>query len=666
MKKIYYKFISMLILIFSTTSFMFGFMAINISQGEASKNHQVLASETQISNDDANFTNLIVFATFSDEDEFIDNTYDSTTVRQLIDNTYSNCEYNISDYFYAVSNGKIKMQNVYLFQNNHSLQLSNPRGYYAIKDDDLNPNGYESGQEALRRLDLIDDWTNAVNNAFASGAKPTSIDCKKTYSISDLDKNNDGIIDAITIIYKNTTQNISVSWNSPLWNYQYTTNAVSVEKNGKTLQSSAYVQLTFTYENTQKTLNYIDSNGTRFLSPATAMHETSHIFGLLDLYRSDSSSQIYYMSLLGKPISPVGQFISNKEREAMGWIGQNQIKTLSAEGTYRLNVTSSNIVADDVLAYKLKLQNTNKVLYLEYRNFKGTQNKFDSQKKQLFLSNGDTLKQIYLKSGLICYLANADMKIPTNLNTTGSNWNYLALGGTQSTKSDCAVGENESIYITETLNIEVNTITDTYLEFSIYGDELKNNTHTHELTHVAKVEPTCISEGNIEYYHCSICDKYYLDQNATNEIEKAQTILQKTNHNIVVLPSQEATCTNTGLTEGERCSTCGKIIKQQTIIAKKPHSISDWIIDTQPTTETKGHKHKECVVCHTTIKEAEVDKLPSHETNPDIDDDNNKPDQNANKLDTASIILISIAGIITLGGTFAVIKIIKKKKQRRF
>lgn len=38
------------------------------------------------------------------------------------------------------------------------------------------------------------------------GNKITNYDGTKTYGFDDLDKNNDGKIDAITIIYKNTTQ----------------------------------------------------------------------------------------------------------------------------------------------------------------------------------------------------------------------------------------------------------------------------------------------------------------------------------------------------------------------------------------------------------------------------------------------------------------------------
>ena len=35
------------------------------------------------------FTNLVVFMKFSDEDEFINNTYADTTVRNILDNTYN-------------------------------------------------------------------------------------------------------------------------------------------------------------------------------------------------------------------------------------------------------------------------------------------------------------------------------------------------------------------------------------------------------------------------------------------------------------------------------------------------------------------------------------------------------------------------------------------------
>lgn len=100
------------------------------------------------------------------------------------------------------------MQTLYLFDNNNSLTLSKPRGYYAEKDDQ-NPYGYESGEENSRMYELQTDWANTISNAITNGNKPKDIE-ENQYNFADLDRNRDGKIDLITVIYKNTTQNISV------------------------------------------------------------------------------------------------------------------------------------------------------------------------------------------------------------------------------------------------------------------------------------------------------------------------------------------------------------------------------------------------------------------------------------------------------------------------
>ena len=49
--------------------------------------------------------------------------------------------------------------------------------------------------------------------------------------------------------------------------------------------------------------------------------------------------------------------------------------------------------------------------------------------------------------------------------------------------------------------------------------------HTHELTHVPKVDPTPAKPGNIEYWYCEGCGKYFADADATQEITEADTYL---------------------------------------------------------------------------------------------------------------------------------------------
>lgn len=69
-------------------------------------------------------------------------------------------------------------------------------------------------------------------------------------------------------------------------------------------------------------------------------------------------------------------------------------------------------------------------------------------------------------------------------------------------------------------------------------------------------------------------------------------------HNVVILPRVEATCTKTGLTEGSRCATCGKIIKQQEIIPLRDHNYDEWEIVTKPGYLKDGLKVRKCHDCN--------------------------------------------------------------------
>ena len=103
---------------------------------------------------ESNFTNLIVFARFLDEDEFIDNSYNGESVRKITDNTYNSAYFNVSDYYEITSRGSLKINSVYLFNKGGSVQLSHPRGYYAEYSEE-NPEGYrDNGERAERMYEL--------------------------------------------------------------------------------------------------------------------------------------------------------------------------------------------------------------------------------------------------------------------------------------------------------------------------------------------------------------------------------------------------------------------------------------------------------------------------------------------------------------------------------
>ena len=50
--------------------------------------------------------------------------------------------------------------------------------------------------------------------------------------------------------------------------------------------------------------------------------------------------------------------------------------------------------------------------------------------------------------------------------------------------------------------------------------------HTHTVKHVAATVATAEADGNIEYWYCEECGKYFSDAAATKEISKADTVVK--------------------------------------------------------------------------------------------------------------------------------------------
>lgn len=600
-----------------------------------------------------NFTNLIVFLRFKDEDEFVNNICgETTTVKQLIENSYSLADFSVKDYYYRVSNGKVNMQNVYLFLNDGgSLMLNNKRGYY-YENQGSNEIGYDSSQYELRLSELQQDWANAITTALDSGCSITNLNQTKTYKISDLDKDNNGTIDNITLFYKYSDE-FGSTWKGCLWNYQSYSNRIELlsEKN-TTITSHSFVQITYDYNLCYTT----DNKDIKFTSLKTMIHETGHAFGLKDLYNTNSDTPIYYMSVMAKSPSHIPQYISAKEREALGWLNQENVSLITTAGQYTIKVTSSEI-ASGIICYKLDIPSSNKTLYLEYRKFDGNINKYDSQNKQIYVANGDILKNITIKSGLVCYLLDKDTLFPNNMNCNKYNWNYQVLGGQYSTKTDSALTTNDSLLITSNLSVEVLSVTDNDLTFKVVGTDISQE-HTHSLEKVEFKDSTCLNLGNIEYYKCTSCNKYFLSNNT--EIEYNDTIIEKKQHTPETINGKEPTCKNEGLTDGSKCSVCGTILQQQNTISKLNHVESDWIIDKDSTTTETGTKHKECVNCGEVL---ETQIIPLKEINDNPTEPDNPPKQE-NKNTIILLLSIGLPAIIITIAIFVRIGIFIKRKRR--
>lgn len=120
-------------------------------------------------------------------------------------------------------------------------------------------------------------------------------------------------------------------------------------------------------------------------------------------------------------------------------------------------------------------------------------------------------------------------------------------------------------------------------EVSLEQINLPQLPHTHNIEHVAAVSATEEREGNIEYWHCTKCGKYYSDSAYTKEIGLAQTVLAKLPHTLEHITAVAATEERTGNIEYWHCTGCGKYYRDaactqeitlaQTVLARLPHSI---------------------------------------------------------------------------------------------
>ena len=110
-------------------------------------------------------------------------------------------------------------------------------------------------------------------------------------------------------------------------------------------------------------------------------------------------------------------------------------------------------------------------------------------------------------------------------------------------------------------------------------------TVTHgNMVHTPKKEATCTADGNEEYWTCETCGKIFSDAEGKTEIELSDTVIPATGHNLVKTEANKATVDASGNIEYWYCSDCEKYFKDEkgeheitldeTVIAKLPKLLS--------------------------------------------------------------------------------------------
>ncbi|MDO4622177.1 MAG: hypothetical protein Q4B22_04415 [Eubacteriales bacterium] len=121
----------------------------------------------------------------------------------------------------------------------------------------------------------------------------------------------------------------------------------------------------------------------------------------------------------------------------------------------------------------------------------------------------------------------------------------------------------------------------------------------HKVETKPAVEATCTETGLTEGTYCSVC----------GEVLTEQKEVPAKGHTEVVDAAVEPTCTSTGLTEGKHCSVCNEVLVSQTEVAKKDHTeVVDAAVE--PTCTSTGlTEGKHCSVCNEVlVSQTEVAK----------------------------------------------------------
>ena len=109
---------------------------------------------------------------------------------------------------------------------------------------------------------------------------------------------------------------------------------------------------------------------------------------------------------------------------------------------------------------------------------------------------------------------------------------------------------------------------------------------THKLSKVKATAATCTLDGNIEYYTCSACDKWFKDANGKTEISDKSSVVLAKGHKLTQIKAVSPTCKKEGNIAYYGCTECKKLFsddkavneitdKSSVIVKRLPHDYDD-------------------------------------------------------------------------------------------
>ncbi len=129
----------------------------------------------------------------------------------------------------------------------------------------------------------------------------------------------------------------------------------------------------------------------------------------------------------------------------------------------------------------------------------------------------------------------------------------------------------------------------------------------HKLVKVEAKAASCTTAGNIEHYSCDSCKKLFADAEGKTETTAEKVAVAAKGHTEVAVAGKAATCTETGLTEGKKCSVCGTVTVEQKIIGALGHKLTKVEAKEATYTEAGNIEHYACA-CGKLFADAEGKK----------------------------------------------------------